>query len=395
MNAVRRSLMNAKTSAGNYIVFEDSAVEAICIANWSSDGIGLTYEDAAVVTNIGNTFKDNTSIVAFNEFQYFTSIATLGAQAFMNCTALEKITLPVSCWKISPPVNNCGSFWGCSNLQKVDAQGLTTIEYAAFNGCVSLYDFDAPNLKSVGWSAFKNCVSLHYFNQPKVTSVNATSFEGSGIKVFNLPLLTGTFHINSCLEVEEVYADDVTTLTTDNTKNTNLRKVMCKNLTSVPNFVTLTTHPLFNSSEIDVMYMPKLTAFPAKSYKYKKYYFPMLQSSSGNQFNGSTIELIDMGENMTSITGYLLTNISAANMANINVICRATTPPTMANTISNYSNRIPKAVYVPASSVNTYKTASKWDGCASVIYAIGGAEWIAEFGSADEYADYPNDIKPN
>ena len=44
-------------SGSRHIRFADSAVEAVCVANWSSDGTGLSYDDAAAVTDIGTVFK--------------------------------------------------------------------------------------------------------------------------------------------------------------------------------------------------------------------------------------------------------------------------------------------------------------------------------------------------
>lgn len=66
-------------------------------------------------------------------------------------------------------------------------------------------------------------------------------------------------------------------------------------------------------------------------------------------------------------------------------IIRSTTPPDKYNT-----GTFPKLhrVYVPSESVSVYKSHSKWSSMSSYIYAIGGTEWAAQFGSADEWADY-------
>lgn len=60
-----------------YIVFEDPEVASICMQNFSSDGIGVTFADAAGPYNFDPTeiFRGNTNIVSFNELQYFTGFA--------------------------------------------------------------------------------------------------------------------------------------------------------------------------------------------------------------------------------------------------------------------------------------------------------------------------------
>ena len=78
-----------------YITFEDSDMEALCIAQgWSSDGVGIKYSDAAAVVremmeNI-STVANNT-VSSFDEYKYFTGITTIGEFSFRNWTALTSI----------------------------------------------------------------------------------------------------------------------------------------------------------------------------------------------------------------------------------------------------------------------------------------------------------------
>lgn len=93
----------------------------------------------------------------------------------------------------------------------------------------------------------------------------------------------------------------------------------------------------------------------------------------------TTLQVIDAPSNIIQWGN----RIMSANGTNVlNIVCRATTPPT------GNVNDTPKAIYVPLSSVDAYKSATGWSTNASKIFAIGGSEWISEFGSADEYADY-------
>lgn len=64
-------------------------------------------------------------------------------------------------------------------------------------------------------------------------------------------------------------------------------------------------------------------------------------------------------------------------------VVRATTPATF-NSLTTIAV---SKLFVPAGSVDTYKAASVWSKVASKTYAIGGSEWVAQFGSSDEYAN--------
>lgn len=68
---------------GYYIRFADPVVQEICATNWG-DGVGITAEQAAAVTNFGDKFKGNTEITAFPEIEKFTGLEYLYS-AFENC----------------------------------------------------------------------------------------------------------------------------------------------------------------------------------------------------------------------------------------------------------------------------------------------------------------------
>ena len=79
-------------SNSKYIKFADPEVARICIANFSSNGKGVTYEDAAAVRSLGNVFAENSEIVTFDELQYFTGLRVLSG--LYGCSRLTSITIP-------------------------------------------------------------------------------------------------------------------------------------------------------------------------------------------------------------------------------------------------------------------------------------------------------------
>jgi hypothetical protein len=169
-----------------WIKFADSAVETICL-RWDTSGDGkLSISEAQAVTGISNVFAGNTTIVSFEEFKYFTNVASIGttgtvtqsAYAFSGCTKLEMVVLPEGLTKIigtsgsgsyinGVPFRNCSSlvrlglpstlnnigdgrqyvFTGCSALARVDIVDLAKYLSITFAGTRSnpFYDSSASS----------------------------------------------------------------------------------------------------------------------------------------------------------------------------------------------------------------------------------------------------------
>lgn len=85
-------------SGTKYIRFADPEVERICIENFSSDGIGVTRDDAATVTSIQELFMENTQITSFDEFKYFTGLTNPQDRptymTFRGASSLRTIVIP-------------------------------------------------------------------------------------------------------------------------------------------------------------------------------------------------------------------------------------------------------------------------------------------------------------
>lgn len=125
-------------SAVEVITFEDATVKQICVENWGGNVIQgeITPAEAAAVTTVRGFFNNNTTIVKFNEFVYFTNAKGSWDNIFAGCTALEEIT--------APPVNvtNFGyAFRYCRKLKYCDLSRITAswstdiraFEEAAYN----------------------------------------------------------------------------------------------------------------------------------------------------------------------------------------------------------------------------------------------------------------------
>lgn len=153
-------------TGGFYMRFADDEVKRILLANGVGDGVGITTEQTAAVTDIKSWFADNTVIETFDEFEKFTGVAFLGASnisyrwAFSNCSSLRNIVLPQGLYKIyngTTGYGGVGGFFRCSSLEYVgNIHVLKEIGSYAFYGCTSLEieDLQLSNLETLGQNAF-------------------------------------------------------------------------------------------------------------------------------------------------------------------------------------------------------------------------------------------------
>ena len=156
-----------------YINFEDDAVRDVCVANWSSDGLGFSMSDAAAVTTLNGRFQGNTTITSFDELKYFTGQSYANGtnvaqnstfRAFKGCTALKSASLPdhdfvnvANNYVMAEMFNDCTAlerlYWGYKRL---------VIGYpntGSFTNCTNLRRIDIPNLNSWITNNFINASS--------------------------------------------------------------------------------------------------------------------------------------------------------------------------------------------------------------------------------------------
>lgn len=104
----------------DYIHFKDPLVRSICVQNFSSDGIGVTYEDAEAVTTFGSTFDGVTGITEFDELQYFKGLTMSdGLPSFTGCTNLKHFYLPEQNGYPTTYQLQCGLGYQCPVIEYV------------------------------------------------------------------------------------------------------------------------------------------------------------------------------------------------------------------------------------------------------------------------------------
>ncbi len=180
---------------------------------------------------------------------------------------------------------------------------------------------------SIGISAFKGCNSLSSITIPNsVTSI-------------------GNYAFNSCTSLKSItIPDNVTSIGNYSFQN-------CTSLTSI-------TIPI------------GVTSIGAYAFTYctslKSITIPDNVTSIGNNAFNNCISLssIEIPNSVTSIGDRAFSNCKSLSSITVN----AATPPTLGKNVFNNTNDRP--IYVPAASVDAYKSATNWSEYASRIQAI-------------------------
>lgn len=121
-----------------------------------------------------------------------------------------------------------------------------------------------------------------------------------------------------------------------------------------------------SSSEIVASEVPP----PTRKYYGSKYYFTILEvgdcvlSIAQNVFSNYGLLKVSISKNVATIGDGCFQNCTYMQ----SITCFATTPPVLGTAVFDNTNEAP--IYVPASAVGTYKSASGWSSYASRIRAI-------------------------
>ena len=385
------------TKIGDYAFANSGSLSAITIPDTVTSITNYAFYGASNLMNI----------------EIPNSVTSIGQYAFTNCTALPSITIPSGVTSIG---NNV--FYGCRSLTSVDIpNSVTTIGSSAFGSCSGLTSIDIPSgVTSIGNGAFQNCSSLTSIDIPSgVTSISSSILRNcSGLTAITLTRVTPPTlnnqafdNTNNCpiyVPEESVSAyksasgwsnyasriqalpflgkwkatysgGSVTTADCDSTSAISQNEIAKTGLTSVEigncvtgigesafdGYASLTSVTIGNSvlnmgfssfygcSSLSEITIPDSVTTIANS---------AFQDCSG-------LTHIDIGSGVTSInSGNVFKDCTSLTGITIN----AATPPTIRSSTFSNTNNCP--IYVPAESVNLYKTAQYWSTYASRIQAI-------------------------
>lgn len=118
-------------------------------------------------TTIGNYAFSRCSMLTSINFPACTS---MGASAFYCCTSLISASFPV-CSSI-----NAYAFYSCSRLTSINFPACTVIDRYAFNTCGSLISVNFPSCMTVGSYAFCRCSNLESVSFPACVVIGSYTF---------------------------------------------------------------------------------------------------------------------------------------------------------------------------------------------------------------------------
>ena len=375
------------TNAFGVSIISNEYVDGLGVLTFDGDvkGIGASaFDGCKSLTSI--TIPDSVRSIGSNAFYNCYSLTSItipdsvtrmGSHAFCNCTSLTSITIPDSVTSIGE-----GAFANCTSLvsfagQYASQDGLFLIDYGSiiaialgsFGGDISIpygvtsignyVFFDCTSLTSItisdgvtsiGDYAFAYCKSLTSVTVPdSVTSIGDNAFDGCK----NLTSITIPDSVMSIGNNAFAYCSSLTSITVPDsvTRIGDHAFAFCYSLTSItiPDSVTSIENSTF-------FYCKSLTSITIPN---------SVRSIGDSAFNNCTsLRSITLPDSVTSIGDnafyycYCLTSITV----------KGELPPTGGRNMFLDTNSAP--IYVPAASVEAYKSAQYWNDYADRIQAV-------------------------
>ena len=302
----------------------------------STDGEVVNPYDATVfgASLVSNKYTPEKGVITFDG-----PVTSVGNSAFLwsgsgNAWKLTSIRLPETVTSIGDY-----AFFQSSNLLEINIPGgVTSIGNFAFLQCRNLPSIELPqSLTSIGQEAFLYCHALTTVDIPSsVTSISSGAFAGCS----NLESFTGNY----------ASADGRALIV-----GTEMKAFAPAGLTSykIPDGVTSVSNEVFR--DLDSL---EEVIFPEG-----------ILSLGGAFYYCYGLKTLTIPSTVTSMYGAFLDACTVSDALYV----LPTTPPTVsANNIPLFRNSNEFPIYVPAQSVEAYKTATGWSDYADRIQAMPG-----------------------
>lgn len=357
--------------SGSFIFNNVSSVGQYAFA-WNYIG-GLTGGDTAynLTFPILSRFHEN-SPFAMNRGLisiYCPSVTTIGSYTFYNCFSLVTISFP-ECTTI-----NNYAFQQCSNLTIASFPKCTNIGGQAFQQCSNLTSVSFPECTTIGGNAFYSCSKLASIYFPKCTTISNQAFYScSNLTTVSFPECTsigsGTFQ----------YCSNLTTISLPKCTSIGATAFsQCSKLTTVsfPECLSIDYNAFYNCYSLATISFPKCTYINYQAFyncsSLISAYFPECSIMSNNVFRNCV--------NLTTVSFPKCISIyntafqacskleSAYFMASSIISLGANVFTSTPMSLSSYLGYF-GSIYVPASLLASYKTATNWAAYSSRMVGI-------------------------
>ena len=364
-------------NSSDAISFADPTVKELLIrAGLDRDFNGeISYSEATSIVNF--LFGGNSSIFyeskieSFDEFRFFRAFYTIGSMTFFGCTNLKSIILPNSIERIES-----AAFYGCTALENIEIPShVKSIEGGAFHGCTKLSTIKLPSsITTIESGTFRDCIGLTNIEIPEsIISIAGDAFYGcTGLESISVEENNKTYDSReNCNAIIETASNKLI--------------IGCKN-TRIPHTVTTIEGSAFYKciglASIEIPLSVKKIGYAAfkECTKLDGIKIPTSVASIGRQaFMGCTgMTSIDIATSIKEIDDETFRDCKGLKSVTIpnsvtwignnvfygcvglnSVTCLAIDPPQLYETLTlatcfDNTNNCP--IYVPAESVNKYKT---------------------------------------
>ena len=251
----------------------------------------------------------------------------------------------------------------CENQNLVSIiipEGVTSLSSNAFNGCDQLISITIPNsVTSIGANVFSLCGLTSIIISKYVINIDSTAFNNSRLTSITVEEENPKYDSrNNCNAVIET--------------NTNTLIAGCDN-SVIPNSVTSIGDDAFHDCYIptSIIIPNSVTSIGDRAFKYciglTSVTIPNSVISIGYAAfqECNRLASVTIGNSVTSIGNDAFEN--CGQLASVTI--EAITPPTLGFSVF-LGNKYNRKIYVPAGSVNAYKTATNWSDYANDIEAI-------------------------
>ena len=276
--------------------------------------------------------------------------------SFAGCINLKRIVLPES-------TTTFPSFDGCINITNINVpSGITSLANSTFQNCYQLKSIDLPDtITSIGTSLFINCRSLSSLRIPSGLTSLATSF------------------CQNCWSLESIeIPSGITTIGTSAFQG-------CSSLSSVTfseGLLTIGGSAFYNCRELPSISLPStLTSIGSSAFFQCTLLSGVIDIPEGvtsigaNAFYLATFGVTDIiiPSTISSIGANAFQaqyNTDPQAIPNKIVHVKGLVPATAGGTMFGplASNSAKLKIYVPAASLDAYKTATNWKTYATIMY---------------------------